>query len=763
MKRLTLPVLLLAITSIQLIVGAGSVRAQTMRVTLNVSAHPNPYVAAWATRRDVAIVTIFNTGPKPAAVKLGVRIYTDGALQAETQPDKLPAFTVQPGLNTFYGEDLVPASAVKFHGDVDRKVLRSGRFPSGAYRFCLQVLDAATFAPLAEEQCRPFTIHSYQSPQPLSPDDGALLAPAPTRPALRWTAVTPMYSPQQRYQVNVMEVLPGQLPAQAFQANRPILDRSVTGTPQLIWPADVPLDAPMTYVWSVRALDDAGNPLGESQDGWGTPRSFTVRNAATVAAIIGQRADVGCFPAYPQDCRKTGYGCLVMFPWPETGSPLRLRDVGNSSPTQRVTAYVNGGDRPTLNFEFASPPTAEWNAVRIDYEIPLDSAVAGALGVNEITIVPGEYLKSAELGRFGGIRLNVTIGQTAGIAREWPLAVPSPTPQPVPNPPFQPIPPDPLPTLGPAVPTGNGPGNGQPLLSMMDTGPRAVPTGNGQPNPFGPKPPDLPTPPLGSVPTWNGAPYVRTTDSELREVPTGDGLPVLPRVNRMDIGSQKFQQLDLWSIARNSANMFDSAGIKHNIVVAELWNSPQFQQMAIDYNDGKPIEISAYVRRFFHEAPREKPYSGFNPDTVLALSATTKSADDWLRLAMPNPSRKFMQYATAIRSAVGALPTGRSLTSEDFTPTIDVESTILADKELTQDDRRALLILASGERYSAAFWNRESNSPKMSFWKKLKERWKKIRWGEVGGVDGIVTLFGGSIAGGCASVVDVVGQLIFGP
>src|SRR5207248_2398129 len=46
------------------------------------------------------------------------------------------------------------------------------------------------------------------------------------------------------------------------------------GASQLIWPSEVQLDTPMTYVWSVRALDDAGNPLGDTQGGWAAPFSF---------------------------------------------------------------------------------------------------------------------------------------------------------------------------------------------------------------------------------------------------------------------------------------------------------------------------------------------------------------------------------------------------------------------------------------------------------------------------------------------------------
>ncbi|MCB0713882.1 MAG: hypothetical protein KDD67_16260 [Ignavibacteriae bacterium] len=252
------------------------VEAQTIRVTLNVAANPSPYLSDWITRKETIILTVINNSAKDQEVKLGAKVYTDATLQMETKLDQAPTFTVRPGTNIFYGEDIVPAGAVKFYGDVNTTVVRTGRLPSGSYRFCLRLLDATTLSLLSPEQCKAFTIQNYRGPQLLAPVDQTKISSLRNRLILRWSAVTPQYSPRQQYQINVMEVLEGQSPTQAFRANHPILDRTVMTTTQMIWPPDVQIDTPGTYVWSVRALDDAGKPLGNKVDGWAEPFVCTV-------------------------------------------------------------------------------------------------------------------------------------------------------------------------------------------------------------------------------------------------------------------------------------------------------------------------------------------------------------------------------------------------------------------------------------------------------------------------------------------------------
>jgi hypothetical protein len=91
----------------------------------------------------------------------------------------------------------------------------------------------------------------------------------------------------------VFQVLPGQKPMQAFRSNIPVLDKAVTGTTQYIWQPQLsmlPLPqttdstannaAGVTFIWTIRATDASGNPLGDGSingDGRSEPIVFFVR------------------------------------------------------------------------------------------------------------------------------------------------------------------------------------------------------------------------------------------------------------------------------------------------------------------------------------------------------------------------------------------------------------------------------------------------------------------------------------------------------
>lgn len=84
------------------------------------------------------------------------------------------------------------------------------------------------------------------------------------------------------YKVAVFEVLPGQSPEMAFQANYPILTKEAFNTNFTLWTPDFEYPQPgMQYIWSVRAVDSRGNPMGQN-DGWADPFIFTVTESSSM-------------------------------------------------------------------------------------------------------------------------------------------------------------------------------------------------------------------------------------------------------------------------------------------------------------------------------------------------------------------------------------------------------------------------------------------------------------------------------------------------
>lgn len=282
MKRSILAALIVMVFSTVM-----DLHGQMLTVTLNVTSRPNPYVSEWASRRETAILTVTNPTGSPVDVKITAKILSGTTLHAETKFNELPVVTIPArSTQTFYGEEVAPFSAMKFYGGVETKTLRTGQIPAGNYTFCIQLRDPVTTEPRSPEVCRPFTIVSYQGPALLQPADKSTIRSG-DRPTFRWTSVTPNPPSPVTYRFVLFEVLQGQAPMQAFRGNQPIIDRPVLAATQLLWLPELPLpESGKTYIWSVQALDQAGNPIGD-REGFADP--FVV----TVGQPISQGRGVG--------------------------------------------------------------------------------------------------------------------------------------------------------------------------------------------------------------------------------------------------------------------------------------------------------------------------------------------------------------------------------------------------------------------------------------------------------------------------------------
>ncbi len=269
----------LLLLALLLVPGAGDLQAQ-LNVSLNVTARPNPYISAWSTRKETAMFTvIIPPNAQPIQAKFKVEIRLDGDLKARTKLASMPVTTIPAGVSTYYPETLIPMNAVELLGSGKETATKTGMLPAGDYEFCVDLINPADGSSwLTAPVCRFFSITAYQAPILQFPPDAAVLQPQ-ERPIFRWSAVTPTPPGIVRHRLLVFEVLQGQTPTQAFRSNRPILDREVAAMTQLIWPADFLLPGRVNqYVWTVRAMDEQGSPLGEP-DGYAEPFSFTVAAA----------------------------------------------------------------------------------------------------------------------------------------------------------------------------------------------------------------------------------------------------------------------------------------------------------------------------------------------------------------------------------------------------------------------------------------------------------------------------------------------------
>ena len=257
------------ITAIFFFIGDVSAISQ-LKVTVNMNSRPDPYISNWAQKKDVVIVTVVNGTGSDVSAKFNCIINKDGAYLANTKPDKMAILSIPPGVSQYFGEDLVPLEAMDVKNGTDQTVTKTGMLPAGNYEFCVSLINASTNAIISQPVCKNFAMKSYQAPILLLPIDKNNIAFG-TRPMFRWTPVVPRPSFAISYRLQVFEVLEGQTPINAFRTNRPIMDLPDISNTQLLWPADFELPRiGQQYIWTVRATDEQGSPIGEP-DGYATP------------------------------------------------------------------------------------------------------------------------------------------------------------------------------------------------------------------------------------------------------------------------------------------------------------------------------------------------------------------------------------------------------------------------------------------------------------------------------------------------------------
>jgi hypothetical protein len=270
MKR---PILYSIMSLVLLGIGSMQLSAQ-LKVNLNLTQRPDPYLTNWSKRPDIAVVTVVNSTSNVIEAKFKCVVNKDGKFLAETKNESMVVLSIPPGASQYFGADLVPMAAMRVAEGADVTAARTGMLPAGSYQFCVSLIDPVTSAVITQPVCKGFSVTSFQAPILLLPLDKSGVAQA-TRPMFRWTGISPRPSFPVTYRLQVFEVLPEQTAINAFRANRPIMDIGGIGTTQLLWPPDVELPRPdMTYVWSVRALNEDGQPVGDP-DGYATPFMFT--------------------------------------------------------------------------------------------------------------------------------------------------------------------------------------------------------------------------------------------------------------------------------------------------------------------------------------------------------------------------------------------------------------------------------------------------------------------------------------------------------
>jgi len=245
------------------LIAASNAGAQSLRIDVVMSPHPSMHLSDWSTRRETAMLMIYNSSDKPIDVKIDARITLQGAVIVITKPASMPVLSIPPGgPTTYYAADLFPENAVNFFGDLHQSTMRTGVLPEGNYEMCI-VLTNLQNQPLTGPTCRTFNLQKNIMPVLLQPEDNKkIISGTQATMLFVWTPMLPVSSTPVNYRLRVVQMLPNQSAQQAFIADQPLFERVTTGTTQLLWPPEIPLpDAGIKLAWGVQPEDELGNPL----------------------------------------------------------------------------------------------------------------------------------------------------------------------------------------------------------------------------------------------------------------------------------------------------------------------------------------------------------------------------------------------------------------------------------------------------------------------------------------------------------------------
>jgi hypothetical protein len=271
-----------------------TVQISRAQITLNLALNtrPQPWLAEWASPVNGVMIITFMQGAVQGdpAIKIKTTILDQsGNTIGVSSINAARLYMLKVGVNQFTIADALQLQNLVLPGNIRALLQRTGRLPAGQYQLMVQVMNSAGDVVRAA-QTKPFFITSYQLPILTSPANGAELDAhiAQSIITFRWTALVPGQE-FPTYRVQVIEILPGQTPMQAFRGNPPLLDEpAIKGTTQYIWRPNLPMldsTANKRFIWTIQTLDKNGQPIPTTDinvQGRSEPAIFNIINQGTV-------------------------------------------------------------------------------------------------------------------------------------------------------------------------------------------------------------------------------------------------------------------------------------------------------------------------------------------------------------------------------------------------------------------------------------------------------------------------------------------------
>ena len=253
-----------------------------LNATLFIQPYPSPYPGEWQTNASIGYLTVTNSSSLSSPqVRIDLRIVraSDRSFILSGSSDVL---IIPPGPSTtlLNNTQFLSLRNVTYNTSLKGLVARTGRLPEGEYIASIDIRNVDGTVMLSGITSQPFTIVYPPSPVLLYPADGDSVIPM--YPVFQWIPASAPPGFAVHYAMKIVEVLPGQVPAQALAANDmpQFEDRNVTTTNLMYQVSALPLRKGTTYAWRVQALDHNNFPVS-TNNGYSQIFSFVFTGGIT--------------------------------------------------------------------------------------------------------------------------------------------------------------------------------------------------------------------------------------------------------------------------------------------------------------------------------------------------------------------------------------------------------------------------------------------------------------------------------------------------
>ncbi len=257
---------ILSILFVVLSIGITEIFSQTFSGVLTLNPYPSPYASDWENNpAALGSLSIYNNSGRSIDIRIRAIITMQGRGEIFRSITNLINIHSTP-VTILSNTKLISLSDASFTDkDYEKKMRQTGRLLQGYYTACL-ILENSVGTVLASNICSNFTIIYPAAPQLIFPINNDSLENDINYPTFQWTPVIVPPAYQINYTLKIVEVLPGQIPAQAINSNIPLYENNQLQINSFTYPIDaLPLQSGKKYAWQVQVLDQYGFPPTENR------------------------------------------------------------------------------------------------------------------------------------------------------------------------------------------------------------------------------------------------------------------------------------------------------------------------------------------------------------------------------------------------------------------------------------------------------------------------------------------------------------------